>query len=174
MPCRCSSSIVWSHEWWVASVPGAKSCCRYVEACFFYLSTSDFAFSPLWPVLPTNTAIAKLRLYKKPYIRFRYPRAPVALCSALVDADALWLWRLYYQRSYQVRIDLSVKSAQTSPIVVLSYFWGTFPLAWERKSSFLSCPMGSGSLRRSFILRSVGPGTEAAGGSASRTNPWGN
>ncbi|RYP25236.1 hypothetical protein DL765_000117 [Monosporascus sp. GIB2] len=54
-----------------------------------------------------NNAIAELRLYTECYIRFRFPRAPDSLRSALVEANALRLRRLYYQRSHRRRIDLT-------------------------------------------------------------------
>lgn len=65
-----------------------------------------------------NNAIAELRLYTECYIRFRFPMAPDSLRSALVEANALRLRRLYYQRSHRRRIDLSVQSPQTTPAVV--------------------------------------------------------
>ncbi|RYP70926.1 hypothetical protein DL769_004817 [Monosporascus sp. CRB-8-3] len=54
-----------------------------------------------------NKAIAELRLYTECYIRFRFPMAPDSLRSALVEANALRLRRLYYQRSHRRRIDLT-------------------------------------------------------------------
>ncbi|KAL7946829.1 ankyrin [Trichoderma barbatum] len=65
-----------------------------------------------------NKAIAEIRLYTECYIRFRFPMAPDSLRSALVEANALRLRRLYYQRSHRRRIDLSVQNPQTSPPVV--------------------------------------------------------
>ena len=65
-----------------------------------------------------NNAIAELRLYTECYIRFRFPMAPDSLRSALVEANALRLRRLYYQRSHRRRIDLSVQNPQTTPTVV--------------------------------------------------------
>ena len=62
-----------------------------------------------------NNAIAELRLYTECYIRFRFPRAPEALRSALVEANALRLRRLYYQRSHRRRIALSVQRPQAGP-----------------------------------------------------------
>ncbi|KAH6608121.1 hypothetical protein Trco_004434 [Trichoderma cornu-damae] len=59
-------------------------------------------------------AIAEMRLYTECYIRFRFPMAPDSLRSALVEANALRLRRLYYQRSHRRRIGLSVQSPQTS------------------------------------------------------------
>ncbi|MCJ1268484.1 hypothetical protein MMC22_008372 [Lobaria immixta] len=59
-----------------------------------------------------NNAITELRLYTECYIRFRFPRAPEALRSALVEANALRLRRLYYQRSHRRRIALSVQPPQ--------------------------------------------------------------
>ncbi|KAJ6018487.1 hypothetical protein N7522_001951 [Penicillium canescens] len=65
-----------------------------------------------------NKAIDELRLYTKCYIEFRFPEAPEALRSALVEANALRLRRLYYQRSHRRRIDLSIQSPETTPAVV--------------------------------------------------------
>lgn len=65
-----------------------------------------------------NNAIAEMRLYTECYIRFRFPMAPDSLRSALVEANALRLRRLYYQRSHRRRIDLSVQNPQTTPPVV--------------------------------------------------------
>ena len=59
-----------------------------------------------------NNAIAELRLYTECYIRFRFPQAPEALRSALVEANALRLRRLYYQRSHRRRVALSVQRPQ--------------------------------------------------------------
>lgn len=59
-----------------------------------------------------NNAITELRLYTDCYIRFRFPRAPEALRSALLEANALRLRRLYYQRSHRRRIALSVQPPQ--------------------------------------------------------------
>ena len=56
-----------------------------------------------------NTAINELRLYTECYVRFRFPQAPKALCSALVEANAQRLRRLYYQRSHRRRIALSTQ-----------------------------------------------------------------
>ncbi|ORY10133.1 hypothetical protein BCR34DRAFT_486235 [Clohesyomyces aquaticus] len=66
-----------------------------------------------------NKAIDELRLYTKCYIEFRFPEAPEALRSALVEANALRLRRLYYQRSHRRRIHLSVQSPETTPAVAL-------------------------------------------------------
>lgn len=65
-----------------------------------------------------NKAIDELRLYTECYIKFRFPEAPEALRSALVEANALRLRRLYYQRSHRRRIDLSIQSPETTPAVV--------------------------------------------------------
>ena len=62
-----------------------------------------------------NNAITQLRLYTECYIRFRYPQAPDPLRSALVEANALRLRRLYYQRSHRRRIALSVQHPQADP-----------------------------------------------------------
>ena len=65
-----------------------------------------------------NTAINELRLYIECYIRFRFPQAPKALCSALVEANAQRLRRLYYQKSHRRRIALSIQHPleDTKPI----------------------------------------------------------
>ena len=65
-----------------------------------------------------NKAIDELRLYTKCYIEFRFPEAPEALRLALVEANALRLRGLYYQRSHRRRIDLSFQSPKTTPAVV--------------------------------------------------------
>lgn len=65
-----------------------------------------------------NKAIDELRLYTECYIKFRFPEAPEALRSALVEANALRLRRPYYQRSHRRRIDLSIQSPETTPAVV--------------------------------------------------------
>lgn len=65
-----------------------------------------------------NKAIDELRLYTKCYIEFRFPEAPEALRSALVEANAMRLRRLCYQRSHQRRIDLSSQSPEATPAVV--------------------------------------------------------
>jgi hypothetical protein len=65
-----------------------------------------------------NNAIAELRLYTECYVRFRFPMAPDSLRSALVEANAMRLRRLYYQRSHRRRISLSVQNPQTTPTVV--------------------------------------------------------
>lgn len=65
-----------------------------------------------------NKAIDELRLYTKCYLEFRFPEAPEALRSALIEANAVRLRRLYYQRSHRRRIDLSIQSPETTPAVV--------------------------------------------------------
>lgn len=65
-----------------------------------------------------NKAIDELRLYTKCYIEFRFPEAPEGLRSALVEANALRLRRLYYQRSHRRRIDLSIQIPEPTPAVV--------------------------------------------------------
>ncbi|RWA10130.1 hypothetical protein EKO27_g4957 [Xylaria grammica] len=65
-----------------------------------------------------NKAIDELRLYTKCYIEFRFPEAPEALRSALVEANALRLLRLCYQRSHRRRIDMSIQGPGTTPAVV--------------------------------------------------------
>ncbi|KAJ5414210.1 hypothetical protein N7509_000837 [Penicillium cosmopolitanum] len=75
-----------------------------------------------------NTAIDDLRLYTKCYIDFRFPEAPEALRSALVEANAMRLRRLYYQRSHRRRIDLSIQIPETTPAVVqLPKLTGSIP-----------------------------------------------
>lgn len=61
-----------------------------------------------------NNAIDELRLYTENYIRFRYPMAPASLRSALVEANAVRLRRLYYQRSHRRRINLSFQNPPTA------------------------------------------------------------
>ncbi|KAL4874980.1 hypothetical protein BJY04DRAFT_233135 [Aspergillus karnatakaensis] len=65
-----------------------------------------------------NRAIEELRLYTKCYIEFRFPQAPEALRSALVEANALRLRRLCYQRSHRRRIDISIQRPETMPAAV--------------------------------------------------------
>ncbi|KAI1052302.1 hypothetical protein LB507_007580 [Fusarium sp. FIESC RH6] len=65
-----------------------------------------------------NKAIEELRLYTKCYIEFRFPEAPETLRTALVEANALRLRRLYYQHSHRRRIDLSIQSPGPSPAAV--------------------------------------------------------
>lgn len=64
-----------------------------------------------------NKAIDELRLYTKCYIEFRFPKAPEALRSALVEANAVRLRRLCYQRSHRRRIGLSIQSPEATPVV---------------------------------------------------------
>jgi hypothetical protein len=65
-----------------------------------------------------NQAIDELRLYTKCYIEIRFPEAPEALRLALIEANALRLRRLWYQRSHRRRIDLSIQSPEMTPAVV--------------------------------------------------------
>jgi hypothetical protein len=65
-----------------------------------------------------NKAIAELRLYTECYIRFRFPMAPDALRSAMVEANALRLRRLYYQQSHRRRIALSAPTVEPRPKLV--------------------------------------------------------
>lgn len=65
-----------------------------------------------------NQAIGELRDYTRCYIEFRFPEAPEALRSALVEANAWRLRRLHYQRSHRRRIDMSVQSPPTTRSVV--------------------------------------------------------
>ncbi|KAI3317259.1 hypothetical protein HD806DRAFT_527243 [Xylariaceae sp. AK1471] len=60
----------------------------------------------------------ELRLYTRCYIEFRFPEAPEALRSALVEANAWRLRRLYYQRSHRRRIDMRIQSSPTTRSVV--------------------------------------------------------
>jgi len=62
-----------------------------------------------------NTAIKELRLYTECYIRFRFPKAQESLRSALIEANALRLRRLYYQMSHRRRIALTVQRPQKLP-----------------------------------------------------------
>ncbi|KAJ5364601.1 uncharacterized protein N7496_010314 [Penicillium cataractarum] len=64
-----------------------------------------------------NKAIDELRLYTKCYIELRFPKAPKALRSALVEANTLRLRRLYYQHSHRKRIGLSIESPEMIPAV---------------------------------------------------------
>ncbi len=66
----------------------------------------------------TNNAIRELRLYTECYIRFRFPGATEALCSALVEANALRLRRLCYQRAHRKRVALSFQRPQKGVIKV--------------------------------------------------------
>jgi hypothetical protein len=76
-----------------------------------------------------NKAIAELRLYTQCYIRFRFPNISEALCSTLVEANALRLRRLYYQRSHRRRIALNIQRPQADPkkIVALPKMPGSRP-----------------------------------------------
>lgn len=65
-----------------------------------------------------NTAIAELRLYTECYIRFRFPKAPDSLRSALVEANALRLRRLHYQGSHRKRISISIQNPQITLTVI--------------------------------------------------------
>ncbi|KAL6818997.1 ankyrin [Trichoderma camerunense] len=62
-----------------------------------------------------NEKIEELRHYTKCYIEFRFPMAPESLRLAMMEANALRLRRLYYQRSHRRRIDLTVQNPQTKP-----------------------------------------------------------
>ncbi|PHH77789.1 hypothetical protein CDD82_3356 [Ophiocordyceps australis] len=66
----------------------------------------------------TNNAIAELRLYTDCYIRYRFPMASDPLRLALVEANALRLRRLCYQRSHRRRIDLNTQYPQPIPTTV--------------------------------------------------------
>jgi hypothetical protein len=65
-----------------------------------------------------NEAIAELRLYTECYIKFRFPMAPDTLRSAMVEANALRLRRLYYQQSHRRRIALSAPTVEPRPKLV--------------------------------------------------------
>ncbi|OAA55161.1 hypothetical protein ISF_08082 [Cordyceps fumosorosea ARSEF 2679] len=65
----------------------------------------------------TNNAIEELRLYTACYIRFRFPHAPEALCSVLVEANALRLRRLCYQRAHRKRVALSAQRPPPAAVV---------------------------------------------------------
>ncbi|EXJ93076.1 hypothetical protein A1O3_01632 [Capronia epimyces CBS 606.96] len=67
-----------------------------------------------------NKAIDELRLYTKCYIEWRFPEAPEALRSALVEANGMRLRRLCYQRSHRGRLDLSIQRPVT-PVVAAVY-----------------------------------------------------
>ncbi|KAL5093271.1 hypothetical protein Trisim1_011074 [Trichoderma cf. simile WF8] len=62
-----------------------------------------------------NEKIKELTNYTKCYIEFRFPMAPDSLRLAMMEANALRLRRLYYQRSHRRRIDLTVQNPQTKP-----------------------------------------------------------
>ncbi|KAF5988821.1 ankyrin repeat domain-containing protein [Fusarium bulbicola] len=65
-----------------------------------------------------NKAIDELRLYTKCYIQFRFPEATETLRAALVEANALRLRRLCYQRTHRRRIDLSIQKPNATPAAV--------------------------------------------------------
>lgn len=65
-----------------------------------------------------NRAIDELRRYTECYIQFRFPMAPDLLRLALIEANALRLRRLYYQRSHRRRIDLSVQHPKHDSVVL--------------------------------------------------------
>ncbi|KAI8723208.1 hypothetical protein NCS52_00176200 [Fusarium sp. LHS14.1] len=78
-----------------------------------------------------NKAIDELRLYTRCYIEFRFPEAPEALRSALVEANAWRLRRLYYQRSHRRRIDMSIQSPPiTLPVAPLPKMMDSAPAVW--------------------------------------------
>ncbi|KAJ4855811.1 ankyrin repeats (3 copies) domain-containing protein [Trichoderma breve] len=62
-----------------------------------------------------NEKIEELTRYTDCYIKFRFPMAPDSLRLAMMEANALRLRRLYYQRSHRRRIDLTVQNPQTKP-----------------------------------------------------------
>lgn len=67
-----------------------------------------------------NKAMDELRLYTRCYIEFRFPEATEALRSALVEANAWRLRRLYYQRFHRRRINMSIQGpTTTAPVVQL-------------------------------------------------------
>lgn len=63
-----------------------------------------------------HTAVDEIRLYTECYIHSRFPMAPESLRSALVEANALRLRRLFYQRSHRGHIELKAQSPQTGPL----------------------------------------------------------
>ncbi len=65
-----------------------------------------------------NKAIAELRLYTEHYIGFRFPMAPDSLRTALVEANALRLRRLYYQRSHRRHVELSIQNPRAITSVI--------------------------------------------------------
>lgn len=67
-----------------------------------------------------NKAISELRFYTQCYIRFRFPNMSEALCSTLVEANAVRLRRLYYQRTHRRRIALSVRHPQADPTNIVT------------------------------------------------------
>ncbi|KAL5613933.1 hypothetical protein FOVSG1_002996 [Fusarium oxysporum f. sp. vasinfectum] len=64
----------------------------------------------------TQRAIDELRLYTDCYIRFRFPEAPESLRGALIEANALRLRRLSYQRLHRRRVALSIEHPQAGQI----------------------------------------------------------
>ncbi|KAI1743061.1 ankyrin [Xylaria scruposa] len=76
-----------------------------------------------------NEAVAELRLYTEYYICFRFPQVPEALRTTLVEANALRLRRLYYQRSHRRRIALSVQYPQAYARNILSKMPDSTPTA---------------------------------------------
>ena len=90
-----------------------------------------------------NKAIDELRLYTQCYIEFRFPEAPQALRSALIEANALRLRRLYYQRSHRRRIDLNIQRLERTPAVVqLPKITGSAPVV-QFAPSVLPKPMSA-------------------------------
>lgn len=65
-----------------------------------------------------NEAVEELRLSTKRYIESRFPKAPEALRSALIRANASRLGRLYHQRAHRRRIDASIRSPGTTTAFV--------------------------------------------------------
>ncbi|KAL7936383.1 ankyrin [Trichoderma chlorosporum] len=61
-----------------------------------------------------NKAITEIRLYTECYIRFRFPKAPDALRSALIEANAFRVRRMFYLRSHRRRISSRVQNPQAS------------------------------------------------------------
>lgn len=87
-----------------------------------------------------NKAIEELRLYTRCYIEFRFPEAPEALRSALIEANAWRLRRLYYQWSHRRRIDLRFQSPPTTQPIVQLPSMTISPPAVQFASSPLSKP----------------------------------
>ncbi|KAL2863358.1 ankyrin repeat domain-containing protein [Aspergillus lucknowensis] len=104
-----------------------------------------------------NKAIDELRLYTKCYIEFRFPEAPETLRSALVEANALRLRRLYYQHSHRRRIDLSIKNPKLTPTVP------QLPRATESAPAirFASNPLPKAAMTNKMLAPSPAPATNA-------------
>ncbi|KAF4161541.1 hypothetical protein CNMCM6936_003382 [Aspergillus lentulus] len=104
-----------------------------------------------------NKAIDELRLYTKCYIEFRFPEASETLRSALVEANALRLRRLYYQHSHRRRIDLSIQNPKLTPPVP------QLPKATESAPAirFASNPLPKAAMTNKMPAPSPAPATNA-------------